>query len=57
MVVVLVAGVSAGVGKVSQTPAGTNKGFPNMGRQAGLGLPDLGSLGVAGRILDPGTEQ
>ncbi len=28
-----------------------------MGGQAGLGLPDLGSLGVAGGILDPGTVQ
>jgi hypothetical protein len=55
MVVVLVAGVSAGVGEVNQTPAGTNKGLLNMGRQAGLGFPDLGSLGVAGKILDPGT--
>ncbi|CAK9199506.1 unnamed protein product [Sphagnum troendelagicum] len=53
----------SGGGEVSQTPAGTvpttgaGRGLPNMGGQAGLGLPDLGSLGVAGGILDPGTMQ
>jgi len=61
MVVVPVVGANSGVGEVSRTPAGTiptigaGKGLPNMGGQAGLGLPDLGSLGVAGGILDPGT--
>ncbi len=63
MVVVPVAGASAGVGEVSQTPAGivpticAGKGLPNMGGQAGLGLPNLGSLGVAGGIMDRGTMQ
>jgi hypothetical protein len=63
MVVVPAVGASASVGEVSQTLAGTvpticaGKGLPNMGGQAGLGLPDLGSLGVAGGILDRGTMQ
>jgi len=63
MVVVPTAGASVGVGEVSRTPAGTiptigaSNGLPNMGGQAGLGLPDLGSLGVAGGILDPDTMQ
>jgi hypothetical protein len=63
MVVVPAAGASADVGEVNQTPAGivptigAGKGLPNMGGQAGLGLPDLGSLGVTGGILDPGTVQ
>jgi hypothetical protein len=63
MVVVPVAGASAGVGEVSQTPIGTipiicaGKGLPNMGGQAGLSLLDLGSLGVARGTLDLGTMQ
>jgi len=54
MVVVPAAGASAGVGEVSQTPAGT---VPTIG--AGRGLPNMvlacQILGVAGGILDPGT--
>jgi hypothetical protein len=63
MVVVPTIGASACVGEVSQTPArivstiGASKGLPNMGGQAGLGLPNLGSLGVARGILDLGIVQ
>jgi len=63
MVVVPAAGASACVGEVSQTPARTipticaSKGLPNMGGQAGPGLPNLGSLGVTGGILDLGAVQ
>ncbi len=61
MVMVPAARASAGVGEVSHTPARTvpticaGNRLLNMGGQASLGLPNLGSLGVIGGILDPGT--